>query len=441
MVAPHRILALILLACTLPAQTVKVRLADKGIVPVDLEDYVAWVLAGEAGGMKSMEALKAMAITIRTYARANLRRHASEGFDFCETTHCQDARPKTVTARLRDAVNQTAGAILWSNNRPALVFYTGHCAGHTAAASEIWPNARRAYLPSIDDSFCLSAGRNTWNAKLTWQDLAEALHLPGLHQIEVARRTASGRALTLQSNVGLIDAEKLHLAVGRWKGWNLLRSRSYEVRSEDQYALFNGQGTGHGVGLCQIGAEQRGKAGHPAAAILAAYFPGLQAGVTPQPIPWRIMQGERVEVWTTGAPGDESLAALADRALIEAEKRSTLRTQKRPQVRAYPTVALFRNVAGEPGNVAAVTRGRIIHLQPVARLRAVSTLESTLLHEMLHSLIALNAQRPLPLWFEEGLADYLGNGRTHPAERARVDALVKQKGIAAVISMAIRGMS
>jgi hypothetical protein len=56
-------------------------------------------------------------------------------------------------------------------------------------------------------------------------------------------------------------------------------------------------------------------------------------------------------------------------------------------------------------------------------------------------LIALNAQRRLPLWFEEGLADYLGNGRTHPAERARVDALVKQKGLAAVISMAVHGLT
>jgi hypothetical protein len=62
------------------------------------------------------------------------------------------------------------------------------------------------------------------------------------------------------------------------------------------------------------------------------------------------------------------------------------------------------------------------------------------LHEMLHVVIGLNAKRPLPLWFDEGLADYLGGGKTqHPLERARVAALVKQRGVAAVIAMSVSG--
>jgi stage II sporulation protein D len=421
MVAALRIVALILLVWPAMAQTVRVRLADKGIVRVSLEEYVAWVIAGEAGGMKSDEALKAMAVVIRTYARANRNRHLSEGFDYCETTHCQDARVGAVTARLRAAAEATEGVILWSNGRPATVFYTGHCGGRTAAASEIWPTARRSYLPSQEDTYCLSAGRNPWTAKIAWTDLSTILGLPGLTEMEVQTRTASGRALALRTNRGLVNAERLHLLVGRAMGWNLMRSRNYDVEVTEKQAIFRGYGTGHGVGLCQIGAEQRGKAGMKWEQILQAYFPGTRAGVAATDIQWQILRGERVDVWSAGTPGDEALPGKADRALAEAERLTGLKVMKRPIVRVYPTVVVYRDSTGESGKVAAVTRGRIIHMQPRT--------EGALKHEMLHLVLGLNSKTPIALWLDEGLADYLGNGTTHPVERARVDALVKKNSL------------
>ncbi|MGC4056266.1 MAG: SpoIID/LytB domain-containing protein [Paludibaculum sp.] len=421
MVAAFRFIPLILLIWPVLAQTARVRLADKGIVHVNLEEYVGWVLAGEAGGMKSDEALKAMAIVIRTYARANRNRHLSEGFDYCETTHCQDARVGAVTARLRAAVEATEGVLLWSNGRPATVFYTGHCGGKTAAAAEIWPTARRPYLPSQEDTYCLSAGRNPWTAKIAWTELSRILALPGLQEMEVATRTASGRALALRTNRGLVNAERLHLLVGRAMGWNLMRSRSYEVEVTEKQAIFHGYGTGHGVGLCQIGAEQRGKAGMKWDQILQAYFPGTRAGVAATDIQWQVLRGERVDVWSAGVPGDEALPAKADRALKEAERLTGLSIQKRPVVRVYPDISTYRDTTGESGKVAAVTRGRVIHMQPRT--------EGALKHEMLHVVLGLNSRTPLALWLDEGLADYLGNGTTHPAERAKVDALVRKNSL------------
>src|SRR5580658_10384150 len=60
-----------------------------GIVEIPLETYVAAVLAGESGGFQSSEALKAMAVAARTYAVRMRGRHSAEGFDLCDTTHCQ----------------------------------------------------------------------------------------------------------------------------------------------------------------------------------------------------------------------------------------------------------------------------------------------------------------------------------------------------------------
>ena len=57
-----------------------------------MDEYIAGVLAGETGNFKSDEALKAMAVTARTYAMHFGSRHALDGFDFCDSTHCQNLR-------------------------------------------------------------------------------------------------------------------------------------------------------------------------------------------------------------------------------------------------------------------------------------------------------------------------------------------------------------
>jgi len=62
------------------------------ITELPLEDYVAAVLAGESSGFRAEESLKAMAVAARTWAVHFLNRHKTEGFDFCDTTHCQDFR-------------------------------------------------------------------------------------------------------------------------------------------------------------------------------------------------------------------------------------------------------------------------------------------------------------------------------------------------------------
>jgi len=72
----QRTLALILgLAVTAGAATVRVGWREPGgrrsIQTLDLEDYTAAALNGEAGVFTSPAALEAMAITIRTFARVN----------------------------------------------------------------------------------------------------------------------------------------------------------------------------------------------------------------------------------------------------------------------------------------------------------------------------------------------------------------------------------
>ncbi len=82
--------------------TVKVRNGGE-IVEISMERYVAAVLAGESSVFQSDEALKAMAVAARTYAVRMRGRHGVEGFDLCDTTHCQRLDLKSVTSRLENA--------------------------------------------------------------------------------------------------------------------------------------------------------------------------------------------------------------------------------------------------------------------------------------------------------------------------------------------------
>jgi stage II sporulation protein D len=113
-----------------------------------LEEYVTAVLQGESAGFKSDEALKAMAVAARTYAVHFGSRHRLEGFDFCDTTHCQDVRLGNESPRARAAVAATEGELLWFEGRPAATYYHRSCGGEIEDASALEPNLHAPYLQS-----------------------------------------------------------------------------------------------------------------------------------------------------------------------------------------------------------------------------------------------------------------------------------------------------
>ena len=382
-------------------------------VRMPLEDYVAAALAGESAGFRSPEALAAMAVAARTYAVRFRDRHRAEGFDFCDTTHCQDVRVTAVSDRLRAAAEATEGELLWFQGGPAAAFYGKDCGGAIESAAAVWPDLRARYLSSREDAYC---PRRTWRSAIAREDLRQALAASGirvpspLDSLAIAARTASGRALTLRAGGALLSASSLRFAVGRSLGWNRIPGDLYELSEEGSRVVFEGRGAGNGVGLCQMGAERMGGQGRGYQQILAYYYPGTVLGVTAQGFPWQSLGGERVRVLTTQPGDDRPLVALADRVARAAEERSGLAWTQPPELKIYPTVAAFRDATGEPGWVAASARGNVIRLQPLAVLRARGTLDSTLLHELLHALIESRVRSGLPLWFREGAAAYLASG-------------------------------
>jgi stage II sporulation protein D len=393
-----------------------------------MEEYIAGVLAGETGNFRSDEALKAMAVAARTFAMHFGSRHALDGFDFCDTTHCQDLRISGSDAHLRRIADSTAGEILWYDGEPAAAYYAANCAGTSEDGRFILGNdeARAPYLHEHSDQYCVRNGGLQWRGEVSKRELqralaAEGLAVPGaLRSVAVLHRTPSGRVEFLRvTGSGSITVSALNFrsAIGRNIGWERLKSNWYDVSDEGNLMVFHGRGSGHGVGLCQVGAEVMGEEGHTYREILAFYYPGTKLGVSAQGMPWQHLASEDVELLTTQPERDRALLSVATRYVHESENSTGLVYRASPRLKVYPTVAAFRNSTGEPGWAAASTRGRTIQLQPSDVLRRAGTLESTIRHELLHMLIESYARPGTPLWFREGLVLYLA-GPTPPRSNA-----------------------
>ncbi|MBI3281510.1 MAG: SpoIID/LytB domain-containing protein [Acidobacteria bacterium] len=411
------------------------------------EEYVAGIVAGETGDFRSAEALKAMAVAARTYAFRHMGRHKKDGYDFCDTTHCQSLRQPG--DRHREAAEATEAEMLWYQGSPADTYYHANCGGATEAAEDVWPDVRAPYLRHRNDSFCDGSG---WQASISEADLRRLLGLDGREplRLEVLRRTESGRVAELSVAGRRMRALDLRALLG----FRLISSTRFGLSNRGAETVFSGTGSGHGVGMCQIGAERRGQQGQTYRQILAFYYPGTTLGITAQGFPWTVVNGERVRVFGAGA-ADREVVAVADAQLAAAEQRTGLRCDFQPVVRIFPTVAAFRDATGEPGWVAASTRGRTIRLPPAPLLRSLGALRSTLLHEMLHVIIEARAHPSLPEWFREGIVAYLArdapgvSSRSQPeadmrasyrAALARVRALASRHGAAAVTGWITTGI-
>lgn len=422
-----------------PAQvTYKVQLTRSeggAIVELPAEKYIAAVLAGESGTFRSEEARKAMAVAARTYAARMRGRHAAEGFDFCATTHCQRAELRGITPELLRAAQATAGELLWFEGKPAFTVYSRDCGGETAGVTDLWPDMQAPYLVIHSDPYCLRNGDASWSWVASPDEIASALRasqlsVPNkLDRIMITERTPSQRARTLEL-IGpdrslALSAGSLRLAVGRTLGWNKLRSDRYEIDSRAGQICFRGTGEGHGIGLCQHGADEMGLEGRTYREILAFYYPGAVLSRTAADLHWAQLTSEHVKLLSMDPNRDRSVLPIAEALLRDVPAQFPTRSVT---VRIYPDLDTFRNATGEPGWVAAHTSGSTIDLQPLAMLQSRGILRSTLRHEILHVAIEANAAAALPVWFREGLVEYLAGDRTAAPTPAQVsDGDIQQR--------------
>jgi stage II sporulation protein D len=449
------------------------------LVSMPIEQYVEHVVMGEIGDFRNPEALKAMAVAARSYAKRFSGQHAKEGFDFCDTTHCQVFYWRSVTEGIRLAAEATRGEYVAYQGKVAATFYHENCGGTTAAGSETWAEISEAYLTVHPDPYCVRRGGVRWQTTLTHEQINKALRKSSLQppqnwlKLEISSRNSSGRVRMVNLSGGNpasfpLSGPSLRVAVDRTFGSGKIHSDLYDLRNSAGRILFSGRGAGHGVGLCQTGAEEMARQGKTYKEILSFYYPGTQLSSS-EGAAWQKRSDERFDLISTDPGADSSIFPVAERLLREAENDVGWGLPFHVRLQVFPTLESYRDATGQPGWVAASTRGQTIRLQPLAELRRQSILEGTLRQELYHLLVETRASRGMPLWFRVGLTLCLANPsipettpspmglerveevlqhgdtrenmeRAYASARGMVAALVRQNGKQAVLGWLTNGL-
>ena len=425
---------------------------------IPIETYVARVLAGEAARESPPAALEALAIAIRTFAVINRNRHNADGYDVCDTTHCQVVR--TATAATERATAATAGLVLVRNGVPVPLYYSASCGGRTEVPSAVWPGSDDpSYLPSQPDEAC--GGAPEWTADIKGADLARSLKAAGfrgdrLHEMKIVSRNSSGRVSKLRVDgfkPEQISGQDLRAVVGRTLGWLLVKSAAFEMERRGDVYHFEGHGYGHGVGMCVIGSVNLAARGQTATQILNRYYPGLDIvslggpAAAPSALPAPVVSSNVPPAATpravAAAPAKSvaplALASLAapspvalalpdddegERTAIEAlalharddiARDLGVAAPSRVTVRFHPTTQSYERATGQSWFTSGAIVDGEVHLLPLAVLRDRGVLERTIRHELVHVMID-EALRNRPAWVREGAAIYFAGDRPESAE-------------------------
>jgi stage II sporulation protein D len=303
--APAAVALLLVAACQppqLPESTI-LRLPESVMVrtggrieTVPLEDYVLASALAEVSPVDQPATvveriLEVQAVLARTYAAGNIGKHRSEGFDLCDTTHCQLYDPNRLrvsrfASDARDAVRRTAGLVLIYQGRLAEGLYHADCGGYTASAVDVWGGSE-PYLIGAPDDVPQSVHRQ-WRFVVPLEQLRTALNASPrsevgrtLDRIDVVDQDCGGHAnriAVVGEHTHELRGEEFRTIVNRALGPRAIQSTLFTVTRNRTDVVFSGAGFGHGVGLCQVGAAERASRGDSLQAIVSHYFPGVLLG-------------------------------------------------------------------------------------------------------------------------------------------------------------------
>lgn len=116
-----------------------------------LEEYLKGVVGAEMAKDWPLEALKAQTVCARTYTLMHMNKHRQDGFDICNTTHCQAYSGLNQAGPATDrAVDETAGRYAVYQGELAETTYSSSNGGASEDAKNVWGNAV-PYLVGVKD--------------------------------------------------------------------------------------------------------------------------------------------------------------------------------------------------------------------------------------------------------------------------------------------------
>lgn len=280
-----------------PVQAESVPAADYSTVTVsidgaaselELETYVAGVVAAEISADFPLDAIRAQAVAARTYAVYKLsagRPDAHPEADVCDDyRHCaayRDLAAETASgsdlSRIQQAVQDTEGEILTYDGAPVAAVF--HCVSgpRTEAARDVW-GEDVPYLQSVvspgGTAYPDYEAAVTVDADEFRQIVADALPAADVSGtpddwFKASVRSDAGGVITVQLGGATVQGDDVRALFG-------LQSANFTITTTEDSITFHTIGYGHGVGLSQYGARYMAEQGAGYAEILAHYYQNTQ---------------------------------------------------------------------------------------------------------------------------------------------------------------------
>lgn len=267
---------------------VRVQMPDGGVETLSMEDYLWGVVAAEMPASFEPEALKAQAVTARTYtlykmAHGPVPNHPEA--DVCtDITCCQaytgreyalsnwGAAGEAYASKIAAAVSGTDGQAVLYQGQPIDAVFFSSAAGTTRDAVAVWGSAV-PYLTGVDSPEGEEVPNYHTAVTVPLADFRTALEAswPEIDLSEPPETwlEESGDFL----NIGGTAVKKTAL-----RALFDLRSASFTAQAGEEGVTFQVTGYGHGVGMSQYGANAMARAGKDYREILTHYYTGVTVG-------------------------------------------------------------------------------------------------------------------------------------------------------------------
>lgn len=269
----------------IPQETIAVfNAATNEMMQLTMDDYLLGVVAAEMPAQFELEALKAQAVAARTFAYSH---HDNLSTDpaTCQAWISDDEQQKRwgknfdqYRAKISEAVRATAHQVITYQGELIEPLYHASCGGNRTEASEnVW-GGQRPYLVSVQ---CEHQNDPNMQLKTTFS-LADLGSRLGIDLQTLPAAANSGRKL-LNINASSLSNRVLDIIIGgeHFSGTKVrqalgLKSTLFSYSINGDQVTFTTDGYGHGVGLCQYGANHYAVNGHDYYWILQHYYVGTE---------------------------------------------------------------------------------------------------------------------------------------------------------------------
>lgn len=238
---------------------------------VEFETYIAGVVQSEIYGTQT-DIFRIQAIISRTWALRNLKKHAADGYNFCDNVHCQAYQNRCIRPDIMIGAIQSSGETLVDSagNLIETPFHS-NSGGQTANSEDVW-KAALPYLRSVPDTFSYRMRQSDWVRTISLDRWLN--YFKTKHKIDITDSALLDSLTHFTQETR--KARLLGIPLTRVRTDFQLKSTffSVSVDSASMSVILHGHGYGHGVGLSQEGTIRMVSLGYSYDSILFHYYTG-----------------------------------------------------------------------------------------------------------------------------------------------------------------------